>query len=289
MSVIALALAQIFILGIIDYSTGFELSFSVFYLIPVALTAWYSEKNAALIVSVISAATWEMANHLAGEVFNYFLIPVWNTSTRMAFFMIVAVLLTKLKESYSQQKALARTDFLTGAANPRAFYEAVEMEILRSRRYDRNFTICYLDADNFKMINDTLGHNVGSNLLVRVVSIIQQNLRATDIVARLGGDEFAILLPETDQKNAQIVVDKLRFKLLSEMQSEGWAVTFSIGVSTYVETPQNVDEVIKLADNLMYEVKKNGKNSAKFREFKCINSLQNPPKIESVRQALTTV
>lgn len=280
-SVVALAVIQIIILGIIDYSTGFELSFSVFYLIPVTLTAWYAEKNAALIISVISAATWEMANQLAGEVFHHFLIPVWNASTRMAFFMVVAILLTKLKEAYSQQKTLARTDFLTGAANPRAFYEALEMEILRSRRYGRNFTICYLDADNFKMINDTLGHNVGSDLLVRVVNIIKQTLRATDTVARLGGDEFAVLLPETDKSKARIVINKLRRKLMSEMESEGWAVTFSIGVSTYIEPPQNADEIIKLADNLMYEVKRNGKDSAKYREFKGAVSLQTFQKASS--------
>lgn len=270
LSIALLAIAQIFVLGVIDYFTGFEISFSVFYLIPVTMAAWYAEKNTALMISVISAVTWDLANQLAGEKFIHFLIPIWNASTRLAFFAVVAVLLTKLKNSYLQQKSLARTDFLTGAANPRSFYEILEIEIRRSRRYKRCFTICYLDADNFKTVNDTLGHNVGSDLLVRVVRIIKQNLRATDVIARLGGDEFAILLPETDKVSSQIVVNKLRSRLLSEMESENWAVTFSIGVLTYVESPQNVDEVIKLADNLMYEVKKNGKNSAKFKEF-------NPP------------
>lgn len=230
-----------------------------------------------------------MANILAGETFTHLFIPFWNASTRVAFFVIVTVLLTKLKEAYSQQRALARTDYLTGAANPRAFYEAVEMEILRSQRYDRNFTICYLDADNFKMINDTLGHNVGSSLLVRAVSIIKQNLRATDMVARLGGDEFAILLPETDRVKAEIVVDKLRSKLLAEMESKGWSVTFSIGVSTYINSPQDVDEVIKFADNLMYEVKRNGKNSAKYKEFQHSPPVQNYRKEEPVLPVLSSV
>lgn len=263
-----LAIAQIFILGVIDYYTGYEISFSVFYLIPVALTAWYGEKQSALMISMVSAATWQLTNELAGEMFSSFLIPIWNASTRFGFFWVVTILLIELKKSYSYQKSLALTDFLTGAANPRAFYEAVKTEILRSRRYDRSFTICYLDADNFKAVNDTLGHHVGSDLLVRVVEVIKQTLRETDLVARLGGDEFAVLLPETDQKNARVVVEKLRANLLSEMRSEDWAVTFSIGVSTFIEPPDSVDEVIKRADVLMYEVKKNGKNSAKFREFR---------------------
>lgn len=263
-SILLLAMIQIIVLGIIDYYTGYEISFSVFYLVPVAMAAWYGEKKLAILVSVISAMTWQFSNELAGQTFHYLLVPFWNASTRLGFFVIVATLLTKLKESYVHQRNMALTDFLTGASNPRAFYKALEMEVLRSRRYHRTFSVCYFDADNFKKVNDTLGHNVGSDLLVKVVEITKANLRATDTIARLGGDEFAILLPETDEQNVQAVVKKLRSKLLSEMQSNEWSVTFSIGVMTYIEAPQNTDEVIKLADHLMYEVKRNGKNSVKF-------------------------
>lgn len=265
--ILLLAVIQIIVLGIIDYYTGFELSFAVFYLIPVTFAAWYGEKKLAVFVSVVSATTWQLSNELAGETFRSILIPFWNASTRLGFFVIVTILLTKLKESYNYQTSLAQTDFLTGAANPRAFYKALELEVSRSRRYRRTFSVCYFDADNFKKINDTLGHNVGSDLLVKVVDVTKANLRATDTIARLGGDEFAILLPETDEKNVKAVVKKLRSKLLSEMRSNDWSVTFSIGVMTYIEAPENVDEVIKLADHLMYEVKRNGKNSVKFGVF----------------------
>lgn len=264
MSILILAMIQIVVLGIIDYYTGFEISFSVFYLVPVTMAAWYGEKKLAIAVSIISALTWQYSNEMAGETFHHFLIPFWNASTRLGFFVIVATLLTKLKQSYVYQRNMAQTDFLTGAANPRSFYKSLEMEVLRSRRYHRIFSVCYFDADNFKQVNDTHGHNVGSNLLVKVVEITKANLRATDTIARLGGDEFAILLPETDEKNVQSVVKKLRAKLLSEMESSDWGVTFSIGVMTYVEPPEDTDEVIKLVDHLMYEVKRNGKNSVKF-------------------------
>jgi diguanylate cyclase (GGDEF)-like protein len=265
--IIVFSLFQTAVLGVIDYQTGFEISFAVFYLLPVAMTAWFCERNAALFTSFASAVTWHLSNSLAGEVFSNQLIPIWNTSTRLGFFFITAFLLGKLNESYEHSVKIAGTDFLTGAANPRKFYELVEMEITRSRRYKREFTIIYLDADNFKSINDSHGHHTGSDLLVRVVKVIKQTLRSTDVVGRLGGDEFAVLLPETDRAQAQTAVDKLRSRLLSEMRSEGWAVTFSIGVLTCVESPQTADDVLKLADDLMYEVKKNGKNSAKFKEF----------------------
>jgi diguanylate cyclase (GGDEF)-like protein len=253
-------------LGVVDFFSGFELSFAVFYLIPVAMTAWFVQKNVALITSFISALTWQFSNYLAGELHSNLFIPIWNTSTRLVFFLVVTILIFKLKKSLAHETLLARTDFLTGAANPRAFYEIAQMEINRSRRYKRKFTLVYLDVDNFKSINDTLGHHIGSDLLVKIVHIIKQNLRVTDVIVRLGGDEFAIMLPETDSAQSRSVVTKLRDKLQAEMNSEHWAVTFSIGVLTYSSPPKTIDEVIKFADQLMYEVKRNGKNSIKFKE-----------------------
>lgn len=279
--ILLLSLVQITILGILDYSTGFEISFAVFYLIPVTFTAWFCSKNYAIFVSFASAMAWHFSNSLAGEHFSNQVIPFWNTSTRLIFFIIVAILLSKLKDALEHAVKIAGTDFLTGAFNPRKFYESVNLEISRSRRYKRPFTIVYLDADNFKMINDTFGHHTGSELLIKVVAIMKKTLRSTDIIGRLGGDEFAVLLPETDCSQAETVVDKLRRNLLGEMQSEGWKVTFSIGVLTYVESPETVDEVIKLADDLMYEVKKNGKNSAKFKEY------TNQPSLAVLQRAAT--
>lgn len=265
--IITFAFAQIILLGVLDFFTGFELSFSVFYLIPVAMTAWFLEKKAALVTSIFSAISWQLSNLLAGESYSNLFVPIWNTSTRLAFFLVVTILVIKLKKSLSQEVILARTDFLTGAANPRAFYEIAQMEINRCRRYRRTFTLAFFDADNFKLINDTLGHQVGSDLLVRVVKTIKKDLRATDTIARIGGDEFALLFLETNSEQARIAVTKLHNKLQEEMDSEGWAVTFSIGVLTCVNPPESIDEVIKIADDLMYEVKRNGKNSIKYKEL----------------------
>lgn len=265
--IILLALGQIGFLGILDYLTGYELSFSLFYLIPVALTAWLVDKRMALVVAFASALTWYFANLLAGEQLSHPLIQIWNTSTRLGFFIIVTVLLSKLRESFQLETKLARTDYLTGAANPLSFYEIAQAEIDRSIRYRHDLSIVYLDADNFKKINDTLGHHVGSDVLVRIVEILKINLRTTDTVARVGGDEFVILLPETNSEQSQAVINKLREKLQTEMDDEKWAVTFSMGVISCTNPPKTIDDLLKLADNLMYEVKKSGKNSVRFKEL----------------------
>ena len=258
---VAAGLLLISLLGVIDYLTGYEFSFAVFYLLPVALVAWFAGRRLGLLIATISAATWQYANLLAGESFSSLVVPYWNAATRLGFFVVVVLLLARLRETLLRQTELARTDFLTRALNQRAFYDSAEIEIERARRYRRSFSLAYLDADNFKAVNDRFGHHVGSQLLVRVVEVMKQNLRSTDVVARLGGDEFAVLLPETDAGEAQELVEKLRQKLHQEMMASGWPVTFSIGALTCQNPPESVDEMLKIVDGLMYEAKKDGKDT----------------------------
>jgi diguanylate cyclase (GGDEF)-like protein len=259
--VVGVAVVLVLLLGTLDFLTGFEVSFAVFYVAPVALVAWYASTKAVLLMSIASAVTWQAANSLAGEQLSAVWIPIWNASTRLGFFLVIALLLAKLKESLAHERDLARTDFLTGAANPRAFYELGQLEINRARRYGRPFSIAYFDADNFKFVNDRLGHHIGSQLLVRAVEVMRQNSRTTDVVARIGGDEFAMLLPETGVEPARIALTKLRDKLLDEMRANDWPVTFSVGLLTCTDPPHTVDELIRIVDGLMYQAKQRGKNA----------------------------
>lgn len=257
--------ALIALVGFIDFRTGYELSFALFYLVPVALVAWYVNVKYGVVISFISAATWQTVNLMAGEVHLNLIAPYWNTTTRLGFFIVVTFLLSRLKIALEREKALSRTDYLTGVANNRSFYETAAMELNRSRRYRHPLTVAYLDLDNFKDVNDSFGHTVGDEALQVVAKTILRHTRATDVVARLGGDEFAVLLPETDYNAARGVISRIHEVLLSEMEKNRWSVTFSIGVLTYVSPPEEVDELIRVVDNLMYEVKKNGKNRIEYK------------------------
>jgi diguanylate cyclase (GGDEF)-like protein len=127
--------------------------------------------------------------------------------------------------------------------------------------------LAYIDLDNFKIMNDQFGHSVGDQVLRTVVSSARKYLRKTDVVARLGGDEFALLMPETDQESARIALSKIQSGLLEEMRQSHWPITFSIGVLTCMATPQTTDALVSLADELMYSVKRNGKNAIKYSSY----------------------
>jgi diguanylate cyclase (GGDEF)-like protein len=251
----------IFLLGVIDYLTGYELSLSFFYLLPICAVTWYTaDKYLGLSCSIVSSITWLVADYTSGHPYTHPSMYFWNTGIRLGFFIIVTLLLSALRTSLEHQQALARTDYLTGAVNPRHFQELAQREIDRSVRYQHSLSIAYMDLDNFKAINDYFGHNIGDLVLCTVVDEIKKEIREQDTVVRLGGDEFAILFPETDQDAARIAITRVQNHLLENMQKKTWPVTLSIGVITCVKPPKTVDDLIKLADTLMYTVKNHGKN-----------------------------
>jgi diguanylate cyclase (GGDEF)-like protein len=251
-------------LGIIDYATGFEISFALFYLIPVFLVAWCAGTAPGITVAVVSAVTWQVANVLAGEAFTSPFIPYWNSATRLSFFLVVTILVTKLKHALERERVLSRTDHLTGALNSRAFLETLDLELSRVRRRPRALSLAYLDVDNFKTVNDQQGHSRGDELLRVVGELMSRSLRRVDSLARLGGDEFAILLPETDRAGAETVFAKLEDGLTRAMALHGWPVTFSIGVVTCMDAPETADALIAAADSLMYRVKHGGKHGIRY-------------------------
>lgn len=251
------------LVGAADYLTGREIAFSLFYLLPIFLVTWYAGRIFGLIISIVSAVTWFIADTLAGQAYASPVIPFWNAAVRLSFFFVVTYLLSALK-GLEHEREVARVDDLTGAANRRHFFEVVQAELERSQRYQRPFTVLYFDIDGFKDINDRWGHQIGDQLLCAIVNRARRHLRKTDFLARLGGDEFIILLPETGPEVAHAAATKMQRALLDEMQSHHWAVTFSIGTLTCMDGRLTPDELIAKADGLMYSVKKNGKSGIAY-------------------------
>lgn len=166
-----------------------------------------------------------------------------------------------LRAALERERALARTDPLTGTANRRHFVEVAQHEMDRLRRYGRAFTLCYIDLDHFKRVNDELGHSVGDQLLCALVETMAAHLRVSDLLARLGGDEFALLLPETAQGGALATMHKLCADVDAMMSARHWPVTLSVGVLTCKVAPPDLDVLVHAADELVYRAKAAGRNA----------------------------
>lgn len=254
------------VLGFIDYATGPDLSFIVFYLAPIVLVGWFVGSGAGVLISVAGGAAWLFADILSRSTsYSHPIIPYWNVAVKVAFFLVVNALVAQLKKGLDRERELARTDHLTGVTNVRFYAELAAREIDRASRYHHPFTVAYMDVDNFKAVNDKLGHSAGDALLSLIADTVSRGVRTTDVVARLGGDEFSLLLPETGEEPAAQVIRKVHKRLTTAMREQGWPVTFSIGVVTFLTPPESVDEMLRTADSMMYFVKGAGKNMVKHK------------------------
>lgn len=253
--------------ALLDVLTGYELAFSLFYLLPIAFVTWLTTRRLGVLLAIFAAALWLCGDILTGHPYSHPALYLWNAAIRFGFFLIVTLLLANLKTAMETATRSARTDSLTGLANSRSFYEALKREIERMSRYGHPLSIGYVDLDDFKKINDEFGHLVGDLALAEVAKCLVQHLRQTDLVARLGGDEFAVLLPETDQSTAQTVFTKIHSQFKLQLQERTLAVTCSIGVITLREPPPLQDDILSHADNLMYHAKRGGKNRINYAVY----------------------
>lgn len=264
---IFITLFLITVVGIIDYITGYEFSFSLFYLLPVVFVTWTIGVIEGTVTSILSAIIWFLVDTLSGKTYSYPLIPFWNAMIRFGFFIIVTLLLSEVIKLLKNQEQLNRIDQKTGAINSTFFYDLLKREIDRNQRYKHSFALIYFDLDNFKMVNDQYGHLMGDRILCQVVKCTKNTLRKVDIIARLGGDEFALLLPETNGESAQFVLSELRNNLLQEMKECDLPITFSFGGIIYDDNSSlTVEELVSISDELMYDVKSSGKNGIKWKE-----------------------
>jgi len=174
----------------------------------------------------------------------------------------------------AEAERLSRTDDLTSLHNARYMRDCLLNEIKRARRYDSNVAVLFLDIDNFKNVNDSHGHIVGSHTLIEVAKAILVSVRDTDIVARYGGDEFVVVLPETTADRALQVAERIRATLAQTIFTGGrnlnLCLTASFGVAAYPAHANSAQELVVAADRAMYDAKgalKNCVRRANFERF----------------------
>lgn len=155
---------------------------------------------------------------------------------------------------------LATTDPLTGLANRRALFEAMEAEIARSRRYEHPMALLMIDVDGLREVNNSLGHPAGDRLLAAVGALLRESVREIDLPARYGGDEFVVLLPETPLEGGVAAAERLRAAVEAADLGDGARLTLSLGVAAAPPLDREVKGLLAGADAALYRAKKEGGN-----------------------------
>ena len=261
-----ICIASIFLLGALRAATDAELAFASFALLPVLVIAWIGGKGNGLLMAFFAAAMWCAGDIASERQFSASWIPWANALTRWITYSLVAFLAAQLHLLFEREHEHASQDILTGLQNRRVFLEVGNSEVQRSQRYPHPLTVIFLDLDDFKQLNDTKGHDVGDEALRVTARALLGALRASDQVARLGGDEFAVLLPEIKYEAAVEAGRKISTAVNDALKAFQ-PVSASIGVAWFGQADRLFPEMVKAADELMYEVKASGKGSMRSRNF----------------------
>jgi diguanylate cyclase (GGDEF)-like protein len=258
---LAIGLAFVAIITVADALTGSAAGFEELYLLPIVFVAWLTRSAASGVAIALLATALRLGTSLLyGSVSPA--LAISGAVLHALLYVTVVMLLSLFRRDRDLHKTLSVTDALTGLANRRAFYVAAGTELERSRRYGHRLSLLYIDVDDFKRVNDVAGHHEGDRVLRSIAAVAQKSIRSIDVVARLGGDEFVVLLPETDSREAGRIAVRLRTDLDGAATFSGYAITCSVGVVTYQDLPQSVDDLLRGGDAAMYEAKSAGRERA---------------------------
>lgn len=248
-------------LGLLDYITGPEYSFSIFYLLPVTLAVLVNGSRLGYLVAVMSALVWMLADLVSGAVYSSAWIPLWNTLVRLGYFTLNSYLIGRLTRMVAEVRELSLIDPLTKAANWRFFEEYSKKAVPAAVRDKKAVTLAYVDLDDFKALNDRYGHARGDEALILLAKTIRDGIRPEDMLARLGGDEFLVFLTGPGYEAADLVLRRLHATATAALAEKGWGLTLTVGAATFTDLSSPLNELMARADELLYESKRAGKNA----------------------------
>lgn len=270
----AVATGGIALIAMADFLIGIEVRTFPLYYLPISFAAWQFGRAGAIAAAGLSALGWYWSNQLAGLQYSHALIWVANTLVQAVSFIVVGLLVARLRDALARERTLSRRDALCDLLNSRAFFEEGTRLLELCRRTRRPITLAYLDLDNFKTENDRRGHAAGDALLRRFAGRLRASIRASDIAARVGGDEFAVLLPELSADEARQAVERLHGVLTRELRDGSELVSVSVGAAIFLAMPADVESLVRAADLIMYDAKREGKGRLRVQ-------LADPPALAS--------
>lgn len=244
--------------------------FTALYMIPVGFAAWTCGTSCGIATAfVVCLVEGFISNyglhHRHPEMLTFSAPAIVTGAAELLSLLAIAVMMSRLRLALEHERDLSRRDPLTGLSNLRGFWEELETEVERMSRDKRPLAVVYMDVDDFKQVNDALGHDGGDEVLRAVGFTLRDSIRAIDTSARVGGDEFALVLPNADEKVASIVVERIRSKFATMLRTKDLKATLSIGVAVFHRPPMKAEATMMAADRVMYEAKHLGKNQVAMR------------------------
>ena len=235
-----------------------EIRLHVLYIFPLAAIALHCEWTSAVLGGLALSVAFQLSNfslhHIPDAPF------VTDALIAFASSVLTIILARAVREKYLATADLATYDSLTGLRNRRSFESIADMEIARQKRYGGVFSLAILDLNNFKDVNDSEGHHVGDKALRLLADVLRAHTRGSDSLGRLGGDEFAILMPNTRQADCISLCEHLSANIATRMADAGFAITASVGSTTFERAPQSTADALKVADKAMYSAKADSKS-----------------------------
>lgn len=245
----------------LDYKTRFFLGGAAFAFITYVLGTLIYENESYLLTGEF-AIRMDLGKVVFG-VFEDHLVTFapWLITTTalfagLGYLFDRQVVLRKVAEDLRMEaESLAVTDGLTRLFNRRYLIDQLAIEVKRTQRHSRTFTLLFLDIDGFKHYNDTHGHQAGDEVLRQIAIVTRATARETDVVARYGGEEFVVIAAGSDKEQGALLADRIRDKVQRRCP-----VTVSIGVAEFPKDGGSVEQLIEAADQAMYQAKGSGKN-----------------------------
>ncbi len=237
-----------------------QTSIFMFYLSPVLFSAYFFKRRQAILQLLVVGLSYGVVlaalEPTTSSLSRWVIVTCWM-ATAGAF---VGFLKSRIGRLVDRLAEAARTDPLTGLLNRRGFEEAFEMELGRARRHQRPLSLLMGDLDDFKEVNDRLGHRAGDDMLEIVSEVLKGAKRKTDIVGRLGGEEFALLVTDSNEAKGYSVAERLRSSVQDACKGEPVPITISIGIASYPTHGDTAESLYQAADRALYGAKALGRD-----------------------------
>jgi diguanylate cyclase (GGDEF)-like protein len=259
-AVMGISIALILAISTVGSSLPAPTSLLIFYLVPVVLSTWFVGVRPGFLTAGLSVIAIAYGQWVPSQI----ALSLWNGGVAGVVGCVIADLIHRIKISSEIERQLSRTDVSTGAINRRFFMELLEAEFNRAQRYRFPLTLVYIELDNLAEINQRLGYQKGDELLYQFVEQLSEALRSNDVVARLSNDEFAMILPQTDDTQAQQVFTRILPELKTALESEDVPIECIFGVMTFLEMPEDFAAINDEAAKFLKKIKASGQSRLAF-------------------------